>query len=133
MTATRLAAVLSILVAVALTASALAPPTPAAAPAPIFVRLGCSQCHAVSALDVRAVYDVAPDLTYAYGDVVTRYGMNLETFLAQPSGVMRLMLGAHLRLSPADRDSVVQALRVLYHERHADAADTAPPLGAPRP
>lgn len=107
-------------------------PPPTASYAGLFTRLGCSECHAVSALGVRAQQDVAPDLTSAYADVVTRYGVNLESFLANPTGVMRLMLVAHLHLTQADRDSLVHILRVLHHERRADAAD-APPFGALRP
>ena len=87
--------------------------------AAIFARRGCNDCHAVAALGVRARHDVAPDLTYAYGDVLSRYGVDLESFLANPQGVMRLMLSAHLRLTPMDRDSIVQILRGLYAQRVA--------------
>lgn len=93
-----------------------------AAPDPrsaIFIRHGCNECHAISALQIRAVHDVAPDLTYAYGDVVLRYGVDLERFLDRPSGVMRLMLGSHIRLSPADRDSIVRILVGMYAQRLA--------------
>lgn len=87
--------------------------------AAIFIRRGCNDCHAIAALQVRAAHDVAPDLTYAYGDVLIRYGVDLETFLAQPSGVMRLMLGSHIHLSTVDRDSIVQTLRALHVQRTA--------------
>jgi hypothetical protein len=87
--------------------------------AAIFLQRGCGDCHAISALGVRAHYDVGPDLTYAYGDVVTRYGVDLETFLDRPSGVMRMMLASHLRLSAVDRDSILQILKGLYLERRA--------------
>jgi mono/diheme cytochrome c family protein len=89
--------------------------------AAIFLRRGCSECHAISALQVRASKDVGPDLTYAYGDVVNRYGVDLEAFLDHPSGVMRMMLAAHLHLSAVDRDSILQILKGLYLERRADA------------
>jgi hypothetical protein len=95
---------------------------PPAAPDPrsaIFIRHGCNECHAISAFKVPAVHDVAPDLTYAYGDVVLRYGVDLERFLDRPSGVMRLMLGAHVRLTPVDRDSIVQILKGLHAQRVA--------------
>lgn len=85
----------------------------------IFIRRGCNECHAISAFQIPALHDVAPDLTYAYGDVVLRYGVDLETFLDNPSGVMRLMLGSHIRLSPVDRDSIVQVLKGLYAQRVA--------------
>jgi hypothetical protein len=65
------------------------------------------------------LHDVAPDLTYAYGDVLIRYGVDLETFLDNPSGVMRLMLKSHIRLNPVERDSVVQILRGVYGQRLA--------------
>ena len=97
-----------------------APPAPVPTGALLFTRLGCNDCHAVSALGVKAAHDVGPDLTFAYADVVTRYGMSLEAFLANPTGVMRLMLGAHIDLTTADRDSIVAVLKMLYHERHGD-------------
>ena len=94
----------------------------------IFVERGCNDCHAVSALGVKARSDVGPDLTYAYGDVLRRYGLNLESFMANPTGVMRLMLASHLRLSVTDRDSIVRVLRGLYAERRADAETGVPTL-----
>jgi hypothetical protein len=98
----------------------------------IFVERGCRDCHAVSALQVKASTDVGPDLTYAYGDVLRRYGLNLESFMANPTGVMRLMVASHLRLSMADRDSIVVLLRGLYEERRADAETGIPNLPPPR-
>lgn len=95
--------------------------------AAIFLQRGCSECHAISALQVRAAKDVGPDLTYAYGDVVNRYGVDLEAFLDHPSGVMRLMLASHLHLSATDRDSILQILKGLYLERRADAGRDAVP------
>jgi hypothetical protein len=89
-------------------------------PAAVFVRLGCNECHAVSALGVAASADVGPDLTDAYAEVEWRYGMNLESFLANPTGIMRLMLASHLDLSVADRATIVQILRDLYDRRRAD-------------
>jgi cytochrome c2 len=98
----------------------------------IFVERGCRDCHAISALKMKASTDVGPDLTYAYGDVLRRYGLNLESFLANPTGVMRLMVASHLRLTMADRDSIVVLLRGLYEERRADAETGIPNLPPPR-
>lgn len=114
------------------------PPDPRAA---IFVQRGCTECHAISALGVSATRDVGPDLTFAYADVVNRYGVNLESFLSNPTGVMRLMLASHLHLSVADRDSIVHILKGLYDERRADMDDEVPsfppelsrPRALPRP
>jgi uncharacterized membrane protein YdjX (TVP38/TMEM64 family) len=99
------------------------PPDPRAR---LFVQRGCTECHPISALRVTAAKDVGPDLTFAYGDVVVRYEVTLESFLENPSGVMRLMLAAHLRLSKADRDSMVATLKRLYAEHRADDEAGAP-------
>lgn len=99
----------------------------------IFVQRGCTECHAISALRVKASADVGPDLTYAYGDVVCRYGVNLESFMANPAGVMRMMLASHLGLTMADRDSIVHVLRGLYGERRADSEAGMPSLRPARP
>ena len=101
----------------------------------IFVQRGCNECHAISGLGTVAAKDAGPDLTFAYADVVVRYGVNLESFLKDPSGVMRLMLASHLHLSMTDRDSMLIILKGLYQERRADMdpwIPSLPPLG-PRP
>lgn len=94
----------------------------------LFVWRVCTSCHAVSGLGVKASADVGPDLTYAYVDVVHRYGVNLEYFLYNPVGVMELMLASHLRLTAEDRDSIVHILRGLYEERRAEIDDQIPSL-----
>jgi len=94
--------------------------------AAIFIRRGCTECHAIAALGVAARADVGPDLTFAYADVLIRYDANLESFFYNPTGVMRLMLASHLRVSAADRDSMVQILRGLYLERRADMDEVVP-------
>lgn len=104
-------------------APALPLPDPRAA---IFVQRGCTECHAISAFGVKAASDVGPDLTFAYGDVVNRYGVSLEAFLNDPSGVMRMMLASHLRLSVVDRETMVHILKTLYQERR-EQLDSGPP------
>jgi len=99
------------------------PPDPGGA---IFVRHGCTECHAISAFHVKPARDVGPDLTVAYGDVMNRYGVSLEAFLYDPSGVMRMMLASHLRLSAVDRDSMIHVLKVLYENRRREL-DSMPP------
>lgn len=101
----------------------------------IFVQRGCSACHGIWSLGVKAKSDVGPDLTFAYVDVVNRYGMSLEAFLNNPTGVMRLMLSSHLHLTAADRDSISHVLEEIFKQHRAQldreippiAPDTAPP------
>ena len=96
--------------------------------AAIFVQRGCSECHGVWALGVKPKSDVGPDLTFAYVDVVNRYGMSLEAFLYNPSGVMRLMLASHLHLSAADRDSITHILEGIYKQHRAQAESEITPI-----
>lgn len=87
--------------------------------ASLFIRRGCADCHAIAALKVRAKSDVGPDLTFAYADVQSRYGMTLERFFDQPPGMMRLVLGVHIQLERAESDSLVRLFRDLHLEHLA--------------
>ena len=95
--------------------------------AEIFIRRGCTECHAISGVHVKAAHDVGPDLTFAYGDVVNRYGVSLEAFLYEPRGLMRMMLASHVPLGSVDRDSMIIILGALYRARRAELDSTPPP------
>jgi hypothetical protein len=94
----------------------------------IFIARGCNECHSVWALAVKAKSDVAPDLTYAYIDVVNRYGESLEAFLSNPVGIMRMMLAEHVQLSRADRDRITRILATIYLEHRAQLGDETLPI-----
>jgi hypothetical protein len=103
--------------------------------AAIFVQRGCQECHAIAALRVKAATDVGPDLTFAYADVVNRYGTTLPSFFAEPPGVMGLVLASHMHLTRADRDSISRILRAVYEEHLAEMNEEIPslPPGRARP
>jgi len=109
----------------------VAPPNPRAR---LFVARGCSECHAIELLKVKAQTDVGPDLSSAYVDVPTRYGVTLERFFDEPRGIMRLILGGHVQLRRTDSDSLVRLFRDLYSEYVArlDSLNRRPP-GYARP
>lgn len=94
--------------------------------AAIFIQRGCSECHAIAALGVKAATDVAPDLTFAYADVQNRYELNLASFLENPRGLMGFVFTAHVALTQSDRDSISRTLEALYHERLADMDENIP-------
>ena len=89
----------------------------------IFVAKGCPQCHSISALGVKSPAEIGPDLTLAYEDVQTRFGMKLEDFLANPTGTMQVVLSAQISLSPAERDSIHDILEDIHHEAVGDNDD----------
>src|SRR5581483_11490371 len=101
--------------------------------AAIFRARGCSECHSIWALNVKPRSDVGPDLTFAYVDVVTRYGENLVAFLYNPTGVMRLMLAQHVQLSLADRDSIAHILESVYRQHRAQLFDETIPIVSAKP
>ena len=97
--------------------------TPTDPRAALFVRKGCPQCHTISALGVKSLTELGPDLTYAYMDVQSRFNMKLEEFLKNPTGTMQVVLSSQIKLSPEERDSVIHILKQL----HEDAEDAAEP------
>ena len=85
--------------------------------AAIFVQKGCPQCHSISALGIKSQAEVGPDLTGAYEEVRTRFGVKLEDFLAAPTGTMQIVFSSMIQLTPAERDSIIGILKLL-HEQH---------------
>ena len=84
--------------------------------AAIFIEKGCPQCHSISALGVNSPAEVGPDLTIAYTDVRSRFNMELKDFLQNPTGTMQIVLSSQIKLSPAERDSIVEILEHLHEE-----------------
>ena len=102
-------------------AAALATP-PTDPRAALFLEKGCPQCHTISALGVKSLTELGPDLTFAYTDVQSRFNMKLEEFLKNPTGTMQIVLSSQIKLSPEERDSVIHILTRL-HEESEDVAE----------
>ena len=85
--------------------------------AALFMQKGCPQCQTISALGIKSVAEVGPDLTNAYTDVQSRFGIKLEQFLPNPTGTMQMVLSTMIQLSPAERDSVIHILKQLQEEQ----------------
>ena len=83
----------------------------------IFVQKGCPQCHSISAFGIKSQTEVGPDLTAAYDDVQTRFGLKLDQFLETPTGTMQMVLSSMIKLTPAERDSIFRILKDLHEER----------------
>ncbi len=96
----------------------------------LFIARGCSECHGIEALTVKASRDVGPDLTTAYADVPARYGLSLEAFFDEPAGIMRMVLASHVQLQQGDADSLVRLFRDLYKE-HLARLDSLQRQGRP--
>jgi cytochrome c551/c552 len=91
--------------------------------AALFLEKGCPQCHSISALGVKSPTEVGPDLTIAYSDVQSRFNMKLDEFLKNPTGTMQIVLSSQIKLSPAERDSIIEILEDLQEEAEADDND----------
>lgn len=96
----------------------------------LFIARGCSECHGIEALRVKASRDVGPDLTTAYVDVPARYGVPLVAFFDEPAGIMRMVLASHVQLQHGDADSLVRVFRDLYKE-HLARLDSLQRQGRP--
>ena len=89
----------------------------------LFMEKGCPNCHSISALGIKSGTDAGPDLTLAYADVQSRFGVKLEEFLPNPTGTMQMVLSSMIKLSPAERDSVIHILKRLHDEQPVPAPD----------
>ena len=87
----------------------------------IFLHKGCPQCHSISTFAIKSPTDVGPDLTLAYADVQTRFGVKLDQFLAAPTGTMQMVLSSMIKLTPEERDSIIHILTQLHEEREEHA------------
>ena len=108
----------------------IGPPDPRAV---FFVERGCNRCHSIWALGVKSKADIAPDLTFAYADVVERFGVTLEVFFDDPGAVMHVMLAPHFNWPVADRDSVARVLHAIYNEHLTEYKPPARRTGAAAP
>ena len=92
-------------------------PAPPSDPrAAIFLEKGCPQCHSISALGVKSPAEIGPDLTLAYTDVRSRFNMELEEFLKNPTGTMQIVLSSQIKLTPEERDSIIEILKDLHED-----------------
>jgi hypothetical protein len=88
--------------------------------AAIFLEKGCPQCHTISALGIKSPSEIGPDLPIAATDVKSRFNMELEDFLKNPTGTMQIVLSSQIKLSSAERDSIVEILKDLHEESEVE-------------
>jgi cytochrome c2 len=99
-----------------------------------FVRKGCFICHSVSSLGVVSATKIGPDLSVAVTDVRSRFGRELEDFLASPPGTMAVVLSTQIQLTDEERSEAIERLKLAYQrwlEQQAPAA-APPPAGPPK-
>jgi cytochrome c551/c552 len=101
-------------------ATVSATPTSSDPRAAIFLEKGCPQCHTISALGIKSPSEIGPDLTIAATDVKSRFNMELEDFLKNPTGTMQIVLSSQIKLSSAERDSIIKILKHLDEESEAE-------------
>jgi len=81
-----------------------------------FVQTGCFVCHSISALGVRSPAQIGPDLSNAVEDVQSRFGVTIDTFLANPTGTMSVVLSRQIILTPEQKQVAIQKLREAFAE-----------------
>ena len=103
--------------------------TAASGPGQWFVETGCVQCHSVSVFDVKSQAQIGPDLSVAVEDVKTRFGVELDEFLENPSGTMALVFSSQIQLTPDQKKVALQKLRDAYAEHQRRTGASAPAGG----
>jgi cytochrome c551/c552 len=90
-----------------------------------FVQTGCFVCHSISALGVKSPAQIGPDLSTAVEDVQSRFGMTIDTFLANPTGTMSVVLSRQIILTPEQKQVAIQKLREAFAEYQRQRGATA--------
>jgi hypothetical protein len=65
---------------------------------------------------VKSPTELGPDLTFAYTDVQSRFNMKLDEFLKNPTGTMQIVLSSQIKLTPEERDSIIEILEDLHED-----------------
>ena len=91
----------------------------------LFVKKGCFVCHAVSSLGIDSAARIGPDLSEALTDVQSRFGRTLEDFLKAPTGTMAVVLSTQIQLTDAERQEVIEKLKIAYQRKQEQQAQPA--------
>jgi hypothetical protein len=94
------------------------------------VQTGCFVCHSIAALGVKSPAQIGPDLSTAVEDVQSRFGMTLDTFLANPTGTMSVVLSRQIILTPEQKQTAIQKLREAFAEHQRQRGATGTPVGS---
>jgi len=92
-------------------------------PGSFFVKKNCFVCHSVSTLGIDAAAQIGPDLAIAVEDVQSRFGRTLDDFLARPTGTMQVVLSTMINLTPEERQTAIDKLRLAYDIRQKQLAE----------
>ncbi len=92
-----------------------------------FVQTGCFVCHSIQALGVKSPAQIGPDLSTAVEDVQSRFGMTLDTFLANPTGTMSVVLSRQIILTPEQKQVAIGKLREAFAEYQRQRGAAQPP------
>jgi cbb3-type cytochrome oxidase cytochrome c subunit len=87
-----------------------------AGPGRFFVEKTCFVCHSVTAFNVKSPTNIGPDLTKAPEDVVKRFGVQLEEFLAHPRSTMEIVLSSQIKLTPEEILQAISLVKQAYEE-----------------
>lgn len=88
----------------------------------LFVRKGCFICHDVSVFGIESAAKIGPDLSIAVADVQSRFGRQLEDFLAHPTGTMAVVLSTQIHLTDEERAEAINKLHQAYDRKQAQQA-----------
>lgn len=86
-------------------------------PGAFFVQKTCFICHSVSTLGIESAAKIGPDLADAVADVPRRFGLPLESFLANPTGTMSVVLSTQIHLTPEEKQTAIEKIKIAYQRK----------------
>lgn len=80
-----------------------------------FVENSCFVCHSVKGFNIKSPTEKGPDLSYAPEDVRARFSKDLEEFIFDPTGTMKIIFESQIVLTDEQKWEAIDKIRKAYH------------------
>ncbi len=80
-----------------------------------FVENSCFICHSIKGFNIKSPTDKGPDLSYAPEDVRARFSKDLEEFIFNPTGTMKIIFESQIVLTDEQKWEAIDKIRKAYH------------------
>ncbi len=80
-----------------------------------FVENSCFICHSIKGFNIKSPTEKGPDLSYAPDDVRARFSRDLEDFIFEPTGTMKIIFESQIQLSDEQKWEAIEKIRKAYN------------------
>jgi hypothetical protein len=80
-----------------------------------FVENSCFICHSIKGFNIKSPTEKGPDLSYAPDDVRARFSRDLEDFIFDPTGTMKIIFESQIVLTDEQKWEAIEKIRKAYN------------------